>query len=70
MPEPGLTLGRLIAAERNALAGVEVSRRAESDVAALTQRVSRLELEVVQLKEAMARLNARVYSMMGSGATN
>lgn len=68
--EPGLTLGRLIAAERNALAAIEAAKANNQNQLQLRNRVARLEAEVVNLKSEAQRLRALLPTFaLGSGPT-
>lgn len=67
--EPGLTLGRLVAAERNALAALEALKHSQQQRAELAQRLARIEADNVRLAQRVDALTARVVVMMGTGAT-
>lgn len=51
--EDGLTLSRLVAAEKNALAAIEIARIARKGESELRQRVTQLEAEVAALKSVI-----------------
>ena len=67
--EPSNTLGRLIAAERNALAALEQAQQAIKLAGSLDGRVQAKEQKIAQLEQHIASLNGRLAAMMGSGAT-
>lgn len=67
--EPGLTLGRMVAAERNALAAVNGVKELRELYQPLLERLEKLELENAALKQQVAALNSRFYQSMGSGPT-
>jgi hypothetical protein len=57
MSEPGLSLSRLIAAERNALAAIETSKNAQAVIDDLRTKVSRLEASAVQMSQRIDEAN-------------
>lgn len=67
--EPGLTLGRLVAAERNAVSALAEVKRVSAIAASLSDDLAKAKAEVVQLKGMLDVLNARTATLMGSGAT-
>lgn len=67
--EDGLTLSRLVAAEKNALAGVEIARIARKGESDLRQRVTQLEAEVAALKLALDQLRVNVAVWRHSGGS-
>ena len=62
-------LGRLIAAERNALAALNWSREARDILRDLAARLSRVEAENVQLRSELQALRSQVFAQRGSGPT-
>ncbi len=56
MSEPGLTLSRLVAAERNATAGIEISKMARKDSNESLRRITQLEAEVAALKQVVEQI--------------
>lgn len=69
MSEPGVTLGRLIAAERNALAAVSAAKDMREKLGAALDRIDKLEAEQVAMKTAMQYVNVRLALMRGAGPT-
>ncbi len=69
--EPGLTLSRLVAAEKNALAAIEIARMARKESSELRQRVAQLEAELAAIKGAIEQHRLQVLAMIrvGSGPT-
>ena len=67
--EPGLTLSRMIAAERNALAGIESARLARIEIAAAMTRIAQLEGEVVAMKADAERMRGILALSRGTGPT-
>lgn len=67
--EPGLTLGRLVAAERNALAAVQECKRLSARVSSLEGELNKARAENSNLALQLGALNARTASLIGSGAT-
>lgn len=69
--EPGLTLSRLIAAERNGLAAIEIARISRKDSADNRARIVQLEAEVASLKTTIEQMRMQLIGMihLGSGPT-
>lgn len=67
--EPGMTLGRLVAAERNARTSIDVGNKAKAEVDQLRTRLGRLEGQILALQQAVDALRIAQYSNMGSGPT-
>lgn len=57
--EDGLTLSRLVAAEKNALAAIEIAKIARKGESELRQRVTQLEAEVAALKSVIRDIEVR-----------
>lgn len=68
--EPGLTLGRLVAAERNALAAIEAVKNLMEKTNGYTSRIQRLETENLDLKRELNVLRAMMYGNRGGGPTS
>lgn len=62
-------LGRLVAAERNALAALENQKTARQVLQDLVARVARLEQENHQLKQQITTITGQIYAARGSGPT-
>ena len=62
-------LGRLIAAERNALAAIELAKNTSKQCAALEAEVAQLKRQSAQLQQQLATMNARTAQLFGTGAT-
>lgn len=62
-------LGRLVAAERNALAAIELAKNVSSQNAAIQAEIVMLKQQVVQLQQQNGALNARIAGLIGTGAT-
>lgn len=69
--EPGLTLSRLVATEKNAVAAIEISKMARKGESDLRHRVTQLEGEVAALKQALDRLRQQMFALarIGTGPT-
>lgn len=67
--EPGMNLGRLVAAERNALAAIETLKQLSERLQATESGVSRLQEENQQLHQRINALQLQIVRLMGSGAT-
>lgn len=68
--EPGLTLGRLVAAERNALAAIESVKNVNARTGDYAERLQRLEQQVIDLVRENNILKARMYGAVGGGPTS
>ncbi len=68
--EPGVTLSRLIAVERNALAAIEAADQARQQFGELRQQLVTVQAENVQLKARIEALTAQMAMAMGSGPTS
>lgn len=62
-------MGRLVAAERNALAAIELAKKVSSQNATHKTEIAALKQQVVQLQQQNGVLNGRIAGMIGSGAT-
>lgn len=71
MSEPGLTLSRLVAAERNGVAAIEISKLARKGESDLRHRVTQLEAEIAAMKMAIDQLRQQLFATLkiGSGPT-
>ena len=69
MSEPGVTLGRLIAAERNGLAGANLASQHAGEIAELRGRVGALEGQVLALLAQINALQVQAAMARGTGAT-
>lgn len=69
--EPGLTLSRLVAAEKNALAAIEIAKLARKESSEMRQRVTQLEAEVAALKQAIEAQRSQMFALarIGTGPT-
>lgn len=67
--EPGLTLGRLIAAERNALAAINTLKALEKRLAGYEQQLTQIRAENVQLSQRINALQLQIVAGMGNGST-
>jgi hypothetical protein len=67
--EPGLTLGRLIAAERNALTAIQVAQDALKSFSDLLLRVQRLEAENQSLRIEINQVRVIAALKIGNGPT-
>ncbi len=67
--EPGLSLGRLVAAERNANASLQAAKNLSEQVSALDAQVKKLQAQLAQSEAMLAALNGRTAAMIGSGPT-
>lgn len=65
-----MTLGRLVAAERNARAGLDLSRRHEAEQADIVARIARLEQQIVQQNATINALFAQLSVGRGTGPTS
>ena len=62
-------LGRLVAAERNALAAIELARSASAALAAVRTESEKLVRLSVQQQEQIQQLQVRLALMRGTGPT-
>lgn len=72
MSEPGLTLSRLVAAEKNAVAGIEISKIARKDSNESLRRIVQLEAEVAALKQLVEQIRIQfltAYAKHNTGPT-
>jgi len=67
--EPGVSLGRLIATERNALTAISGQKAAEVKIEDLTRNLYQMQVQVALLQEQITALQVRLASMMGNGPT-
>lgn len=67
--ESGVTLGRLIAAERNASAALEGVKEQRQITPLLAKQLQAAEAEILQLKQIVAALQAQIHSGRGTGPT-
>jgi hypothetical protein len=67
--EPGLTLGRLIAAERNALTAINIAEQARASSADAQQKIGRLESENQALRQEINQVRLIAALKAGNGPT-
>lgn len=67
--EPGVTLGRLMAAERNALSALNTVKSLHSNLSEKDKKIQQLESEVAQLKGQLNGFNTRLAMVQGRGPT-
>jgi hypothetical protein len=60
-------LGRVIAADRNALAAIEAAKAARSAIHVMESKVDSLQRQVIQQGEQIHALQIRLASMRGTG---
>jgi hypothetical protein len=67
-----MTLSRLVAAEKNGVAAIEISKLARKGENELRQRVQQLEAENAAMKTAIDQLRQQMFAMLkiGSGPTS
>lgn len=65
--EPGMTLSRLVAAEKNGLAAIEISKLARKGESDLRQRVVQLEAENAAMKMAIEQLRQQMFALLNIG---
>jgi hypothetical protein len=70
MSEPGMNLGRLVAAERNALAAIETAKQAKNSTSEHEQKIARLESDNAAMKNDLVSLRGLVLALKGSGPTS
>ena len=67
--EPGLTLGRLIAAEKNSAAAVQLSKKNSESQSKMMAKIVNLEQKINQLESQIASLKKLVVRQIGGGPT-
>lgn len=67
--EPGLTLGRLVAAERNALAALQAAKRLTQENADLRDKVTNMQKETILMRDQISAMQVQMAGLRGSGAT-
>jgi hypothetical protein len=71
MSEPGVTLTRLVAVERNAVAGIQTAKAAHETASDAMQRLMKAEAEVAALKNTLTALRSELalikYQASGAG---
>ena len=67
--EPGVTLGRLIAAERNALTALQLGQANIKTQTESADLIGRQEKKIAQLEQEITNLRQLVVRRMGSGPT-
>lgn len=67
--EPGMNLGTLVAANRNALAAIETSKKLSERLQAAETNISRLQEENQLLHQRINALQLQIVRLIGSGAT-
>jgi hypothetical protein len=67
--EPGVNLGRMIAAERNAMAGVELAKAAMRRVSDADIRIAALENHIVFLTNELQQVRTLAAIRAGNGPT-
>lgn len=67
--DPSNTLGRLVAAERNAMAAINLAKQNAELLGKVELRCESLAASNVELQSQVSALNARIYKMMGTGST-
>lgn len=67
--EPGLTLGRVVAIERNALAAIEAAKQMNVRVSQLEAQLETVHAQKLQLEQQIQALNVRIAMMAGNGST-
>lgn len=67
--EPGLTLGRVVAIERNALAAIEAVKQMNVRVSQLEAQLETVHAQKLQLEQQIQALNVRIAMMAGNGST-
>ena len=67
--EHGVTLGRLVAAERNALVALETVKSLAAKNNNLEKQVDKLLVENIEFRQQLSLLNAQIHGLRGSGST-
>jgi hypothetical protein len=67
--EPSLNLGRLIAAERNAITALSGQKTAENKLVDMTRRLDQTQAQLAFVQEQITALQVRLAGIMGSGPT-
>lgn len=68
--EPGLSLGRLVAAERNAAAALNLTKELSRRLTVAEARLLKAETQAQQDAQTIAALNGRTAALIGSGSTS
>jgi len=67
--ESGLNLGRLVAAERNASAAIQIGQANEKTQAKTKLLIERQEKKIAQLEKEITNLRQMIVRQMGNGPT-
>ena len=62
--------GRIVAAERNALAAIEHGKHMSKRMALLEAQVKQLSAKNAQLEQRLNAMQGQIVAMMGNGATS
>lgn len=65
----GCHLGRLVAAERNALAAIELAKKVSAELGDVQGENVKLTRQVIQLSEQVNALQVKIAMMRGTGPT-